>query len=67
MNGRASEDYCHHCRRWVSAGHSGSYGYADPGILVCPNCRKVLFEAEVRAKRRLDRVEKGGKNGAQES
>jgi hypothetical protein len=54
-------DFCHNCRKWVEAVHDAAYDGDDDcaeHVLTCPECNKVLFEAEVRREREKERKRK---------
>lgn len=50
-------DFCHTCKKWVESVYSAlDEDDFAPRALICPECNKVMFEAEVRARRRRDRA-----------
>jgi hypothetical protein len=52
-------DFCHNCRKWVEAAHDAAYDGDDDcteHVLTCPECNKVLFEAEVRRERKRQEI-----------
>lgn len=52
-------DFCHNCRKWVEAVLDAAYDGDDDcaeHVLTCPECNKVLFEAEVRRERKRQEI-----------